>query len=104
MKQHIFTPRWKDRDGNVIIIPAPAMLYEERLDAADRGITLQSKMEVIGYAYDGVAEFTKTRQTLNIPCVPFEHRAIGTCALIEGPLYTTQKALLRAKRGRKAKG
>lgn len=88
-----YTPKWKDKNGNVMIFPAGNTLFDEHGDATDWQMGQFLFMVPFGLSADGILEFDADDGKFEIPHVVATLRPLTDYAcVIEGPMLEDVRA------------
>lgn len=90
-----FTPKWKDKKGNVVIFPARNTLFEDYKNASDWQVGQFIFMVPFGFSPAGILEFEAKNGHADIPHIKGTAGVLGTCCLIDGPDGPDHTASLR---------
>lgn len=82
-----YTPKWKDKDGNVMIFPARNTLFDDYGDALNWQLGEFIWMVPFGLSTAGILEFEADDGKTEIRHVIASCGVLGKCCLIEGPLF-----------------
>lgn len=93
-----YTPKWKDKDGNVMIFPARNTLFDDFSDAHDWQLGHFIFMVPFGLSPSGVMEFEADDGKCEIPHVSASLLPLSDNAcVIAGPMFDAARTEARSK-------